>query len=256
MTEYRYEFNVWEAAEALDGDRIDGASRNEDDDFRGCSLEEAREYVRGGWDAGAAEIGARNPNFRVEEVPSFEYALAEDGSEVDVAAWLSGEPMHMGDWRAVPMPKPFVKIGVDVGANCNVSTSSMLRVGRSVLSCVEQLRAMGYPTQIDAVWGISGSGGNRCEIKIRVQESDQPIHGSLLAFFIAHPAALRRVMFALGETLPMDVRRRFGFVRGSGYGMSGPSIWKNEYDEWAPSAERGEAAATQWVADVIGRRSQ
>jgi hypothetical protein len=255
-------FTVWNVCDALDGTRANdgrnasGIDNDERTHWAGADLATAREYARHGWEEGAALIGSRLPEFHVEEVPAFEYLLAEEGSEPDVGAFLAGEELCMGDMRRVPVAKPVVTIGVDMSVSANVSAAQMMRVGQSVFAVVERLRAMGYPTAVDAVFAVKARNGDRIELRLNVQTTDQPVHGGLLAFYVAHPSSLRRAMFALAETLPTHVRDTFRFHSGGGYGSLDVGRSKADYDEWAPSAMTSEEGVAAWVADVIARRTE
>ena len=260
-----YVFDTWDAARALEGPGDGGhrdASRRADphtNKWAGSTLEEVREYVRNGWDKGlvAIEVDGRDPTLSERDVPAFEFALGEDGQEVDIASWMAGDPNCMGDMRVVPLPKPLVRIGVDMSVSADVSPQQMLRVGRSVLVAVERLRAAGFPTSVDVLFSVwsteSYNHEERCTIRVKVQEAGQPIHAGLLAFWVSHPAALRRAMFALSESLGQDERDRIGFYYSSGYGKPMQGYKKAEYDEWAPSANMPDHAVAQWVRDVLSR---
>lgn len=255
-------WSTWEAADALAAAKPGEASRatghdgyRDRDKWAGCTWEQAVEYARRGWDNGAAALAKASANLTYDEVPAFEYSLSDEGSEPDVAAFLAGEELNMGDMRMVPQAKPLIRIGVDMSVSYTVTAAQMRRVGESVFAAVEKLRTAGYPTEVHVIFAVRGRSGGLCVTRIVAQDVSQPVHASLLAFFIAHPAALRRVMFALCETYSDEVRDDFGFRRGRGYGSPSSYTVKETYDEWAPSANAGELALTQWLAGLIARRS-
>lgn len=260
MTNYTYEFDRWDATDAMSrtGDVARDSSRDPSNSgWSGSTVEKAKELVRYGWEAGVA-IDGRDAAHRIDEVPAFEYSLAEEGAEADVGAFLEGEPACMGDMRRFPLPKPLVRIGVNLSTSCVISSEKMMRVGQSILACVERLRSAGYPTVVDCVFAVRAMGReDECFIRVRVQESDQPVAGAVLAFWVAHPSALRRVMFAMAETLPQEVRTKFGFHTGGGYGypITRPDQLSQEYDEWAPSPNDSDEAIEQWAMGVIQRRT-
>lgn len=251
------EADPWDVVEAMDGHDDDRtrASRGSNNHWAHSTLAQARKYVRVGWESGTAQITGRDPRYSVLDVESREFALLDEGSEPDVGAFLNGEEHSMGDWIDAVLPKPLVRIAVDIGISSAVQVEQKLRVGRSVLMCIETLRASGYPTEVDVVetvdhWSCSGT----TTTVIHVQKADRPVHAALLAFYVAHPSAMRRAVFALQEELPVVDREARGFMNGYGYGriISGH---KAAYDEWAPSAQNPQAVEA-WAVDVIRRRMQ
>jgi hypothetical protein len=57
------------------------------------------------------------------------------------------------------------------------------------------------------------------EIHVQVGEAASPLDRNALAFYAAHPATFRRLIFRLEELLPDAVREEFGFFNGRGYAM-------------------------------------
>lgn len=254
-------FTVWDVVDAMQLDKvskIDSAWLSTPD-WAGATYAEALDYATNGWANGAAALTEGTAKYQIEETPAFEYSLSDEGAEPDVAAYLAGEELNMGDMRRVPVAKPLVRIGVDMSVSCTVSAAKMLRVGESVFAAVERLRSSGYPTQVEAFFAVtSRDRRHSCIQRVIVQDAAQPVHAGLLAFYIAHPSALRRAFFAIVEQYSDEERRVFGFGRNhgtAGYGTPNGQTVVDEYDETAPSANASDEKLTSWLADIIERRS-
>lgn len=179
---------------------------------------------------------------------------SDEGTEIDIAAYLSGEPEYMGMLVNMPTPRSLIRIGVDNACHSGVSPETMLTVGRSVLTVVESLRMRGYPCEIWACQSVNGNGGT-WDGRILIQAAHSPVHVGRLAFWLAHPAALRRAWFALESACTDEERDTFSFQEGGWYGYPNPNFAKPDFDEWAPSAQNGIDAVTRWVANILERRA-
>ena len=68
-------------------------------------------------------------------------------------------------------------------------------------------------------------GGRRCEVVAThaVAGNAGDTREDVIIVVLCHPAMLRRLQFALDETLPRTVRDDFGFRKGRGYGHPRPT---------------------------------
>jgi hypothetical protein len=124
----------------------------------------------------------------------------------------------------------------------------MLTVGASVLAVVEQLRMSGIPTEI---WiCFTQKRDEVMSVQVRVQEAGRPVNVDVLAFWVADPAAFRRIGFSLQEQQDAVVRSRCGIenVKNYGYATATP---REGFDEYAPAYSY---QVSTWIADVMARR--
>jgi hypothetical protein len=253
--EFRHTFYTDDALRALTGPEpsMGTESRKPGDSWTGATLERTIEMLRTGYIDAVDRISVI-PSVSMDDVQGPFLEWSETGSSVDVGAYLQGEPDCMGEMINQPVPKPVVRIGVDGSTHAGISASQMFTVGRSVLTVVESLRARGYATE---VWSCvaAGATGAVWDGRCLIQSSSSPIHVAKLAFWVAHPAALRRAWFSMMDTSPTDERNTFGFKAYGGYGRSMPGYARSEFDEWGPSPELGIEYATRWISEVLGRRA-
>lgn len=180
------------------------------------------------------------------------------GSTVDVGRHMSGEPESMIDVIRSKRQSPMIRIAVERAVNAGVSPEDIRATGASVLAAVQAMRTAGIPAEIWATFTVGSSRvyGQMLSYQILVQESGRPVNLNLLAFWITSPAAFRRIVFAMEEQEPKEIREAFRFEIGGGYGRAAnvkqmPSQ-VDHFDEIAPAYAR---QAEEWLVEVMSRRS-
>jgi hypothetical protein len=225
--------------------------------FAGATWEESVDLLTNGWQEGVANLDT-TPLYRMGEAlrPTVTWDVA--GSECDVASYLAGVPECMGETVRRRRPSPVVRIGIDLCAPAAVSADRIFHVGRNVVVLVESLRLAGVPAEIWACKGLDSStvaGQPRLDIRVRVQEASRPVDTSRVAYWAAHPAANRRTLWAMQEQQE-DLRSRYGFFQGHGYGRPVPNVAKADFDEWTPPRTATDEQVQAWVQDVLNRRAR
>ena len=174
-----------------------------------------------------------------------------DGTQLDVGRYAVGDPQCLVDTVRATRPTMTVKIVVERAVSANITTDEIRTVGASVLAVVEQLRLSGIPTE---VWvAFTQRHTDVMSGQVKIQEAGRPVNVDVLGFWVANPAAFRRLGFALQEQQSDDVRQLCGISHAQAYGY--PTNTPNDdgyFDEVAPSrAHQVEA----WVSDVLTRRT-
>lgn len=232
----------------------DSSHDGSQDDWAGATWDKSVKLMTNGWREGVPKLDVAARSKLAESLrPKPVWDVA--GSDCDVAAYLAGVPECMGEIVRRRRPTPVVSIGVDRCASAYIRRDAIERVGQNVVVLVESLRLAGSAAEIWACQAVARS-GKTFDLRIRIQEAGRPIDISRMAYWLAHPAALRRSMFALEELEPAEVRKNFGFGGGHGYGYGQPvkDFAKDDFDEWAPGAQSGQQELDKWIAEVLGRR--
>lgn len=220
--------------------------------WAGADWEKSVKYLTEGWKAGVAKLDVQPVGALHEALrPKPEWDVS--GSEVDMGAFLSGVPECMTEMVRRRRAAQVVRIGVDKAISCACPASRIEAMGRQILLLVEGLRLGGVPAEVWVQQMVGGSGATY-DLAVCVQEPGRPVDVSVLAYWVGHPAALRKTIFALEELEPMNVRESFGFKRRGGYGMPMRGKGKDEFEEFAPSPEQPDETIKAWVQDVLGRR--
>ena len=160
------------------------------------------------------------PRLRKFVETQFERGMDQAGFEVNMQAYLDGEPDHMFQW--VPAEHMVTKralcilIGHSVSAGC---TSKELFIrGQAAIALVRALMLLGYELEI---WSEETVSGYRTSKKystlVRLHAAGSVLDESAVEFAVGNPAWLRRLLFGHQEGQPQQIRSDYGFGEG-GYG--------------------------------------
>jgi len=190
-------------------------------------LPEALELARKGWHEGAKKVEQMSIMFteeilRVVELPMIRFDVT--GDQLDVGRFVNGEPedfMYFEEVERKETPK-IIHIIMNISTSGSVSGNTMIVKGSAVVALVNALEKTGKRVIVDCADGTGPSGYSSRQSKdllinvVRIKESDGPVNLANLAMMLAHPAALRRLIFCAQEHQPSAIRRKFGI--GSNYG--------------------------------------
>ena len=265
---HQYFDSVWELAEQLrtkcgtegkhgadvagkNPDRLSSLSHSPSKHWDlNCGWDKAVTMAHEGWDEGAqkmddilSRIESLIPHAEIEgEAAGLEYRFDEHGEEVDVGAYLAGDERPWLDPK-LDATKPIVRIGVNVSASCGVPADAMMARGVMVAAIARYLERQDYATQIyifehgNAGWG-GGQGVNTTTLFLK--DSTEYLDPKKLAFWMAHPAVLRRLFFRTMEW--SDVKL------GGCYGT--PADYQSlDYDIQSASAHLDRAQDEGWIND-------
>lgn len=160
--------------------------------------EGAKRMAKTGWEEGVRKIDvAARQILPTARIASFSYDVA--GEFPDVARFCAGDPMNMRSRRHDKAHKPVVHLVVNVCCSGSVRAQHFVDYGAAVAGLVDQLENTGRRVELDVVGvnGHNGRGRSICGWKIKHAEDHLDL--SAVAFSIAHPAAFRRLMFAMWE---------------------------------------------------------
>lgn len=202
----------------------DRASRDASKDkWAGASWAEAVTLARTGWSDGARKVRELIREYwralRPTLVPREDWIANVVGHAVDIGAYVSGVPTCWQDCHAVPAPARRLAVVLNGAATCKVETDELIAKGAAVAAAVEAAVLSGWHVRVDVVWCMKAGGSER-----RIQTWCPLVHYgqrpmlSLLAFVLAHPSCLRRILFSVWENLPAELRRIYGFASSGPYG--------------------------------------
>lgn len=167
----------------------------------GLGMDGALRMAKTGWSE-----GMRNVMFAAQEVvaaprtSTIRYDVA--GEFPDVGRFVVGDPLHMRSHRKQRDHHQLVHLIVNVCCSASVSASTFANYGGAVAALVDQLENRGRRVELDVVGVNSHKGRGRSICGWKVKQASDPLDLSAVAYSIAHPAAFRRLMFAMWERLP------------------------------------------------------
>ena len=213
-----------------------------------------------GWVAGAKKI----EKARVLVAPKGkavrrEVVMREAGpGVVSMGHYMAGHPQPYAVIKERNQPRngkgKVVHVMVNISASSNVKRSVIERRGAAIVALVDALQAAGRRVEVTAVEAINYS-GNHLEYHITVKRAQDRLNLPTLAFALAHPAMLRRIVFAANES---EGHEFFTEWVGFSYGMPADVHEKNRPTDclylgamkgWEPNWE-SDARAERWVTET------
>lgn len=193
-------------------------------DFTGTrDYAEAIHLLRNGWNDGANKMdAAKEAVIKTLSHKTIETEYDVSGSFVDVGRFLSGEPENMVDFKEQASHK-MISIGLNVCVSSRVSQETIFSRGAAVLALIEAFEKSGASVQVNLFEVIDSNGsesGWLSVYKIPLKDFGTLVDTDRLAFCIAHPSFLRRLIFRINEQEPRKIREIFGHKTG-GYGGYG-----------------------------------
>ncbi len=188
------------------------------------TMDEALKLAESGWPEGAQQartlsnkVLARLNSQGVRDDLHYDV----DGGALDIARYLSGEPEHWYTLQRTAggsnVMTRHLTLVFNAGVNCNWTTAEMISRAIPAIAIVDALERLGHRVRV--IVGVTTEGTNiRAHWRITVKEYDQVMDIDRLAFWLAHPAVLRRFFFAATETTT-DSSIRSQLRIGTGYGV-------------------------------------
>lgn len=164
----------------------------------GVTYQEARKLALYGWEKGLKDISEKLSLIPHE---GQQRIVVKDvcGHSPDVARFVAGLPDCMNRrTTGLSKRKPCLDILVNAGFSGCINAGDILNYGAAIASLIDSLERAGYSLSI-----IAGSmvklDSQDFGAFVRLKNHGEPLDMDRLAFFIAHPASLRRLRFSHRE---------------------------------------------------------
>lgn len=181
----------------------------------GLTWEEAKQMAISGWRDGMNEI----EKYRAQILPIIAekvlrpqqiYAIA--GYTVDVGSFLANEPecFIAREYQEKNYPGRIYKIVCSISFSAAITPETIIQRGAMICALIDAIEFAGHRAEVicnDAMssgdYGEYRQGKNKergwLETSVTVKKSMQPLEMTDLAFCLAHPAMLRKIMFSVCE---------------------------------------------------------
>ena len=171
----------------------------------GVTWEQACSLAKSGWIEGMQMI----ENYRSRITPKLTNSIVRPvpvdnihGFAVNVGAFLSNMPECFFDreYEKRNYPGRLFTLVVSCSYSSNVSTDVVIERGSMVCSLVDALEFAG--NRVEVICNETTTDGHdkyKNEIDMVIKKHDQALDMSRLAFCLAHPAMLRRIIFSVNE---------------------------------------------------------
>lgn len=187
-------------------------SYNSHDWTLGVDYERALELARKGWSEGAKDLSdrlaAHMPSPDKEDTWRYDVA----GELPDVGRFLAGDPACMRRHGHPKGHRPILSIAVNIRLQCSVKASAMANYGAALVAVIDQLEHVGRRVELTATFATLCN-NVRLSTGWTVKQAGDPLDLAAVAFSLAHPAASRRIGFAMYEHTPRVIES-YGYGRG------------------------------------------
>jgi hypothetical protein len=178
----------------------------------GVGYEGALRLAEQGWSEGAKDLSnrleAHLPNRDKADTWRFDVA----GEIPDIGRFLSGDPAHMRRHGHPKGHKPILSIAVNIRLRCDIKAQAMANYGAAMTAIVDRLEHIGRRVELTACFSTVCSGARLTGSWI-VKRAEDPLDLASVAFALAHPAASRRIRFAMYERAPEAIES-YGYGHG------------------------------------------
>lgn len=161
------------------------------------------------------------------------------GNDVSIDRYLTSIPECMiahkrtGKEQTKKVSGKIIKILVNISASCSIKSETIISRGKFIFALCEQLKNNhNKAIQLDIGLFLHKNEAHKTYITATIKNSFELLNPSLLAFYLIHPACLRRIGFRLLEHLPITLRDRLGITDLGSYGTpnNASANLKEKYD--------------------------
>jgi len=179
----------------------------------GTSWEQAKQLAINGWKEGLEEVEkyrAQLAPFITDKILRPLQVYSVSGYNVDVGAFLSNDPECFISrvYEERNYPGKIFKIVCSISFSAAIQPETIIQRGAMICALVDALEFAGHRAEVICNFSAARDqyyrdGRNKeqgwFEVDVKVKPSDQPVELSSLAFCLAHPSMLRRIVFSIAE---------------------------------------------------------
>ena len=172
----------------------------------------AETMAKDGWSEGAKDLDARLQTIMPSAGRQARWGYSPAGSSVMVGRFLAGHPNNMRTRRRKQAGSaPVYHIVINGNASCMVNGEQMKNFGCAMVGLIDRLENTGKRVMVDIMYALK-EGEARYSCGWNVKKASEPVNLADLAFALAHPAAFRRIGFAMIERGPSrDANSGYGY---------------------------------------------
>ena len=191
---------------------------SKDGDYAFCktnSYKEAEELLTKGWSEPLEKLKKGVADYKLtshRNRTTTKYDVA--GFQASVPRAIIGVPDSMINTTIVRQKVKAITLVYDGGANAGVKTDRYIKNGIKMLNIVNNLESRGIKVSLDLCFGAVRD--EALTLRIKAKDFKDSLDIKKLAFVIAHPSMLRRIIFRWIERHPQMADKGFPW----GYGRS------------------------------------
>lgn len=199
------------------------------DPWSGTSnYKDCQELADKGWPDGLAyveEVRKKMSRIVASKIKAFHPRFADSGDEIDIGAYVEGDPEHWIEYHEIDEDGPggkILRVLVNVAVSCTVDKKYFIHRGAAVVGLLEALQNCGYSVEM-TLMSTTEHDDTVHQYEIPVKRPDEHLDGDRCAFMIIHPSILRRLIFSAKEQEETD-------DYSGGYGVPCPIVGATKSD--------------------------
>lgn len=257
---FREFVNFTEFVDYVDRDRpkdkgraLDESRNRELEDFHEHdNWTKAMNFAKGGWDSGRQQVLDVLDDIEIGDADFHGETMTENrqvyGERLDMGAYLAGDPQCYRQREFVEDERSSghagITLNVSVCYSSGVNQEEITARGAVAAALAEALDYHGIAVEINAIAAFGGKTGSGPKqsvcYKVPIKKGQEPLNPDTLAFQLANPDMLRRLIFSAVERDQPEIRDSLG----RGYGKVADLEQHNEDHEIYLSG--GDVRKTDW----------
>lgn len=225
----------------------------------GLDWNESKRLALMGWQKGLVEIDkfqARVNELITSKIVRHKPIYAVAGNYIDIGNYLSNDPecFIAKEYDENNQQGKIITIVCSISFSASISPETIIQRGAMICAFVDAIEYAGYRVEIICNEASSDSSYNRdgskndsgwFEVDVTIKKANQALNKIELAFCLAHPAMLRRILFSVAE-----IEEWSDYATNYGY----PSKATNKGDIYIEEVFSGEVSddkAINWIVSEL-----
>ena len=182
-----------------------------------ASFDEAMKLFREGWSVEAQDLVVKlaeaEKKAQAQSVNRRCYDVA--GGFVSVPRYIQGKPNCMIRMKKQQIKQRVIDVYKSVVYAANTPSEKIIEESIKAMQIIKRLESMGYRVNLYVAHGIHTYRDTYKTIAVvKLKDASEKLNISKLAFPLAHPSMLRRLMFRFTEVSPYTNSRKFNWNYG------------------------------------------
>jgi hypothetical protein len=225
----------------------------------GLDWNESKRLAIIGWQKGLVEIDkfqARVNELITSKIVRHKPVFAIAGNYIDIGNYLSNDPecFISKEYDENNQQGKIITIVCSISFSAAISPETIIQRGAMICAFVDAIEYVGYRAEVICNEASSKSSSNRdgsnkdrgwFEVDVTIKKANQALNKIELAYCLAHPAMLRRILFSVAE-----IEGWSDFATGYGY----PSKATNQGDIYIEEVFSGvvtDDKAINWIVSEL-----
>ena len=183
-----------------------------------ASFEDAMKLFREGWSVQAQDLVVKlakaEKKAQTQSVNRRCYDVA--GGFVSVPRYIQGKPNCMIRMKKQQIKQRVINLYKSVDYTGSTSADTIIEESIKAMQIIKRVESLGYRVNLFITMGVkTHSDTYKTIVNVKLKDASEKLNVSKLAFPLAHPSMLRRLMFRFIEVSPFTNTRKYNWNYGS-----------------------------------------